>query len=188
MRARAQILIIVAVLIPVILLLLAAAVDTGRIFIERERLQRAAQSAADAGISVVAERMVTLAVARQTLLASTPSPTSPGTMTATPVQDDIGSWLNDDDRATLVSEWVRATAAEQALEYAIRNGFDPDVSQTLAFEVTYPQPGYDPSSESVNSLSFFIRIRRSMEVLLAGLIGDPVIFLESEAQSDIPQR
>ncbi len=188
MRPKGQILIIVAVLIPVTLLMLAVAVDSGRIFIERGRVQRAAQSGADAGISVIAEQMVTLAVARQTVLASTPSPTPPGTMTATPLPADVSAWLTDDDRATLVAPEIQSTAAAEAREYTSKNGFDTSDPQTLLIEVTYPQPGYDPYDHSETTLNLFVKIRRRTTVLLAGLLGESLIDLESEAQSEIPQR
>ncbi|MDF1499371.1 MAG: Tad domain-containing protein [Anaerolineales bacterium] len=188
MKAKGQILIIVAVLIPVTLLLLAVAVDSGRIFIERGRVQRAAQSGADAGISVVAEQMVTLAVARQTVFAVTPSPTPPGTMTATPPPGDVPAWLTYEDRATLVSSVIQSTAAAEAREYVRLNGFDPGDPQIELVEVTFPQPGYDPADTSLENLSLFVRIRRRTTVLLAGLLGESLILLESEAQSEIPQR
>jgi hypothetical protein len=188
MKAKGQILIIVAVLIPVTLLLLAVAVDSGRIFIERGRVQRAAQSGADAGISVVAEQMVTLVVARQTLLASTPSPLPPGPMTATPPPGDLQAWLTDDDRATLVAPAVLSTAGAEARDYTAVNGYDPSDPDTLLVEVKYPQPGYDPYDSSEDALKFFVRIRHRTTVLLAGLLGESLIILESEAQSEIPQR
>jgi uncharacterized membrane protein len=188
MKDKGQILIIVAVLIPVTLLLLAVAVDSGRIFIERGRMQRAAQSGADAGISVVAEQMVTLAVARQTVFASTPSPTPPGTMTATPPPGDVAAWLADDDRATLIAPEIQSTAAAEARNYASQNGYDLSDRQTLLVEVTYPQSGYDPYDEGIGTLNLFVKIRRRTTVLLAGLLGEALINLESEAQSEIPQR
>ena len=75
---------IVAVLLVVALLLLAVVVDAGRLYIERARLKRAAQAAADAGIGVAAEHMVTLAVARQTQVAMSSTASPPLTATPTP--------------------------------------------------------------------------------------------------------
>jgi hypothetical protein len=188
MRTRGQILIIVAFLIPIALVLLAVAADGGRIFIERGRVQRAAQSGADAGISVVAEQMVTLAVARQTVFASTPSPTGLASMTATPPPSDVQAWLTDEDRATLVAPDIQSAAAAEARQYASRNGYSMGDPQTLSVEITFPQPGYDPYDNSLDTLSLFVKIRRRTTVLLAGLLGDALIDLESEAQSEIPQR
>ena len=188
MRSRGQILIIMSLLIPITLLFLAVAVDGGRIFIERGRIQRAAQSGADAGISVVAERMVTLAVARQTVFAATPSPSPPGSMTATPALGDVVAWLTDDDRSTLIAPDVRSTAVAEACQYVSRNGQaigDPNV---VSVEVTYPQPGYEPSDTRISQLGIIVKIRRRTNVLLAGLLGESLILLESEAQSEIPQR
>lgn len=188
MRNKGQILIIVALSIPITLLLLAVAVDGGRIFIERGRIQRAAQSGADAGISVIAERMVTLAVARQTAFAATPSPSPPGSMTATPLPGDVAAWLTDDDRSTLIAPDTRSTAAAEARRLIRRNGLPASDPQVLSVEVTYPQPGYSPTDTRITELSFFVKIRRRTTVLLAGLLGKSLILLESEAQSEIPQR
>jgi len=188
MRRNGQILIVVAVLIPVLLLLLAVAVDAGRLFIERGRMKRAAQAAAHAGISVVAEQMVTLAVARQTVMASTPSPTPPGVMTATPFPGDVPAWLQDEDRATLVSDAVLGIAATEAVEYANRNGFDIANPDTLAIVVTYPQPGYAPGDAGIPVLRLLVSIRQRATILLAGLLSDQWVDLTADGQSEIPQR
>ena len=65
MKPRGQMLIVVAILLMVVLMILAVAVDGGRLLAERARLRRAAQAAADAGIGLVSEAMVTQAAARQ---------------------------------------------------------------------------------------------------------------------------
>jgi hypothetical protein len=188
MKSRGQVLILVAVLIPIGLLLLAIAVDAGRIFIERTRLQRSAQAAADAGISVVAEQMVTLAVARQTQLASTPSPTPPGTMTATPLPGEIQAWLTNEDRQALSSNPLRGTAEAEARAFAIHNGADPDRPEIKAFEIQFPQPGYDPEDTGIRTLRFIVNIERELTVLLAGLLGESFIQIDAVGQSEIPQR
>ena len=188
MERKGQILIIVAVLIPVLLLLLAVAVDAGRLFIERGRMKRVAQAAADAGIGVVAEQMVTLAVARQTSMASTPSPTPPGTMTATPLPGDVAGWLQDDDRATLVSDAVLGIAATEAVVYANINGFDIANPDTLTIDVTYPQPGYAADDMHIFVLRMLVSIRQRVTILLAGLLSEQWVDLTAEGQSEIPQR
>lgn len=188
MRRKGQILIIVAVLIPVLLLLLAVAVDAGRLFIERGRMKRTAQAAADAGISVVAEQMVTLAVARQTVMASTPSPAPPGVMTATPFPGDVPAWLQDEDRSTLVSDAILGFAATEAVEYANRNGFDVANLDTLAIDITYPQPGYTPGNASIPVLRLLVSIRQRATILLAGLLSDQWVNITAEGQAEIPQR
>ena len=185
MKRHGQVLILVAVLIPILLLFLAVVVDAGRIFIERSRLQRSAQAAADAGISVVAEQMVTLAVARQTTMAGTPSPTPPGTMTATPPPGDIQGWLHDEDRRALTSDPLQATAVAETLLYALRNGLDLDV---LRLDVEFPQPGYTPGNSGIRVLRFMVEVERQTSILLAGLFGDAFISLEATGRSEIPQR
>lgn len=64
-KQQGQLLIVVAIVISIALLLLAVAVDGGRLFLERSRIARAAQSAADAGVGVAAEKMVDLAEERR---------------------------------------------------------------------------------------------------------------------------
>lgn len=188
MKKQGQVLIVVAVLIPVLLLFLAVAVDAGRIFIDRAGLQRSAQAAADAGISVVAEHMVTLAVARQTIMASTPSPTPPGTMTATPVLNNIQAWLNDEDRQALTADPLRGTAVAEALHYAQRNGVDPFQPEILRLEIQYPQPGYDSGDPSIHALRILVEIERRTTVLLVGLLGESFMDIKAASQSEIPQR
>jgi hypothetical protein len=188
MNRRGQVLILVAVLIPVALLLLAVAVDAGRLYIEQGQVKRAAQAAADAGISVVAEQIVTLAVARQTHLAGTWTPTRPATRTATPPLRQAFGWLSDEGRAALVSEPLRSTPEAAALGYALRNCLDPDDPSTLELRVTYPQAGYDPRDPSISTLDFLVTVRRRVSILLAGLLGRDFVELEVEAQSQVPQR
>lgn len=188
MNKRGQILILIAVLIPLLLLFVAVAVDAGRLFIERARLQRSAQAAADAGISVVSEQMVTLAVSRQTVMAATPSPTPPGTMTATPHPGDIQAWLQDEDRLTLTSGSLRATAIAEARLYAQYNQIglsDPGITR---LEIDFPQSGYDPVAPGIRVLRFSVEVTRTATVLLAGLLGESFVNLNVLGQSEIPQR
>ncbi len=188
MIKRGQVLILIAVLIPIVLLFLAVAVDAGRIFIERASLKRSAQAAADAGISVVAEQMVTLAVARQTAMAGTPSPTPPGTMTSTPLPGDIQGWLQDGDRKALVNEPLRSTAIAEAQQYARINGIDPASPEILQLDVRFPQSGYDHGDSSIRVLRFWVVVKRTTPILLAGLLGESFIHIEVSGQSEIPQR
>ncbi len=188
MSKRGQILIIIAFLIPVLLLFLAVAVDAGRLFIERGRMKRAAQGAADAGISVIAEQMVTQVVARQTIQASTPSPTPPSLMTATPALGDLQAWLTDEDRATLVSPPIQTAAGAEARLFASANGFNIADPQTLAVEFQFPQDGFDPADEGIKTLRFRVSIERREVVLLAGLLNQSFVHLEVDGLSEIPQR
>jgi hypothetical protein len=188
MRKRGQILIVVAILISVTLLLLAVAVDAGRLYIERARMKRAAQAAADAGISVVAEEMVTLAVARQTVMAGTSTPTPPATVTPTPPLGEVQGWLTDEDRATLVSDPIQEKAEAAALAFAHVNGLsisDPDM---LEMKVVYPQPGYAPDNPAIRTLRMLMSVRRRATILLAGLLGQDFIDLSVQGLSEVPQR
>ncbi len=185
---RGQVVVLIAVLIPIALLLLAVAVDAGRLYAERGQLERALQAGSDAGISVVAEQMVTLAVARQTAMADGPTPEPPETATPTPPLDDVVAWLTDDDRAALVSESMRATALAEALDYAARNGIDISNPEILEVEVTYPQAGFDPSNESSITLRVKLVAKQRARMLLAGLLGREFVELTGEAISEIRVR
>ncbi len=191
MKLRGQALIIVAVALTVGLLVLALAVDGGRIYLERAELRRSAQASADAGIGWVSERMVTLVVPRQTE-AALRAPCMPdgdfgsesASCTATPEPKDISHWLTDDDRATLVAPAVRATAQAIAQEYAERNGVRRSDPEVTAFHVRYPY-GYDPDGPS---LRMWVQLRRKTVILLAGLLGESFVELPAEGLSEVPQR
>ncbi len=191
MSKRGQVVVIVAIVLTVILTLLAVAVDGGRLFIQRNRLNRAAQSAADAGIGWVAEQMVTKAVPRQTEAAGRP-PCVPdaeygetgANCTATPQPGEIAHWINDDDLATLVGPEVEKTAEAVAMEYAARNGIDETDPEIEALTLTYPY-AYDPDGPT---LSFRAYVRQRVTVLLVGLLGTEFASIEGVGQAEIPQR
>lgn len=186
MRNRGQILIVVAILIGVALMLLAVAVDGGRLYIQRTRMQRAAQAAANAGVAVAGEQMATLAVPHMTQAAAQP-PCTPdagfGTpfaaCTATPPPPQIVSWLTDEDRASLAAPLMQTQVAAEALEYLSRNGMDEALP-----EVEYPF-AYSPTDAV---LRLMIRLRQQVTVLLAGLLQRDLVDLSAEGLSQIPQR
>ena len=176
---KGQVLVIVAVLIPITLLFLAVAIDAGRLHVEHARLARAAQAGADAGISVVAEHMVTLAVARQT---SGPVPSG------TPDPGDPLPWLQDDDRATLVSEEARGTAIAVARDYVNRNVATTGTPAGAAAEVIYPSSSFDPYDPGQERLALRVRLERRIAVLLTGLLRGGAIELQAEGAAEIPVR
>jgi uncharacterized membrane protein len=178
MKPRGQMLIVVAILLVVVLMLLAVGVDGGRLMIERTRLRRSAQAAADAGIAVVAEQMVTQAAARQTQSALLPACAPAFPCTPTPAVKDVPGWLTDDDRATLVAPPMQTQVAAEARQYAQLN----DIASP---EVTYPQ-AYDPGAPAVRIL---VTLRRRATILLAGLLGGGEwVDLDGQGLSQIPQR
>ncbi len=188
MRERGQVLVIVAVLLIVGLMLLALATDGGRLYVERGRLRRAAQSSSDAGISWVSDRMVTMAAERQTQAAlRTPCATESVTATAvpctaTPELDEVRDWLEDEDRAALVGPQSRATARAVARMYAERNGIEPGGEDAAEVSVEYP---YDSGAGS-DVLRMRVTLRRQAVVLLAGLLGEDFVLLEAMGLSQIP--
>jgi type II secretory pathway pseudopilin PulG len=191
MRRRGQVIVIVAILLMALLLLLAVAVDGGRLYIERARGARAAQAAADAGIGLVGEEVVTLAVPRQTEAALRPAcvpdagfGTPEASCTATPLPGDVSHWLTDDDRATLVGPGMQTAVAAVALDYADRNGLDATEPELLSLEVQYPH-GYNPAGPAVQIL---VSVEQRAIILLSGLLRRDSITLASSGLSEIPQR
>jgi type II secretory pathway pseudopilin PulG len=191
MRDRGQVVVIVAIALTVILLLLAVAVDGGRLYVQRSRLNRSAQAAADAGIGQVSELMVTLAVERQTEAAAR-APCAPdgefgekgARCTETPMPADIAHWLTDEDRDTLVAPEVQKTAMTVAREYAARNGLDRTDPDTELLRFSYPY-AYDVDGPI---LVYRVEVRQSVEILLAGLLGRAFAQVDGVGQSEIPQR
>lgn len=177
MKPRGQMLIVVAILLMVVLIILAVAVDGGRLLAERARLRRAAQAAADAGIGLVAEAMVTQAAARQTQAAALPTCAPAGPCTPTPALNDVPGWLTDEDRAALVAPPMQTQVAAEAVQYAQYNGF-PQA------EVSYPQT-YDPAAPVVR---IQVTLRRRATILLAGLLREEWVDLIAPGLSQVPQR
>lgn len=188
MTTRGQMIVAVAIMILIAVVLLAVMVDSGRIFSERVRLDRSAQSAADAGIAWVAEQMVTQAVPRQTAAADR-DPCYPdsefgqtsGACTETPHPDEISHWLSDEDRSTLVAPPARATARAISLEYAQLNGFDPSAPEDTA-EVIYPYM-YDPEG---SVLRLLVRIAHQLPGLWRGPRDTGLLELSGDGLSEIP--
>jgi len=181
MKAPAQILVIAAILLSIGLLFLAVAVDGGRLYLEHVRLDRAAQAAADAGIGVAAERVVTLVAARQTEAALAPTcPPPPSTAcTPTPPPALVEAWLTDADRVELVSGAIQTDVEDTALSYAERNEL-----ARASTVVEYPYE-YHPQDTAVRVR---VTTSRQLEILLAGLLNPDWVELEAVAISQVPQR
>ncbi|OGO46505.1 MAG: hypothetical protein A2Z30_03255 [Chloroflexi bacterium RBG_16_64_43] len=191
LRARGQAVILVAVALIGLLMLLAWVVDSGRLFAERQRLTRAVEGAAKAGMVVVADRMVTQVVARQTEAALRP-PCAPdgafgspgGICTATPSPQHLTSWLTDLDRADLVSPAMQTPVAQAVEEYAARNGIDPSSATMAELEVHYP------SDYHLGDRRLTLRAvaRHMFTLLLAGLLGQERAEITVETLQSLDQR
>jgi hypothetical protein len=193
LNRRGQILIMVAILLVAVLFFLAVLVDTAGLMVERHELNRAADAAARAGLAVVGDAMVTQVVSVQTLSAlrgcsfrpsalegATPTPAC----TATPHPDEFFPWLNDQHRKTLVSPAMRTQVAAGVHLYAENNHVgekDPDV---VAFEVIYPYEYHQVAGD----LNIYVRIRRRVAILFAGLLGRDVEVLSGDTVQSIPQK
>ena len=184
MSRRGQVVVVIAFLIPVILLLMAVGVDAGRIFLARAELQRAAESAASAGISVVADRMVTQVVIRKTEAAGTPS--TPIGATATPLPGGLTAWLTDEDRATLVSPAVVSAAESAARSILAENGVEAGTD--VEFVSNFPQQDYDPGNPDIPLLIYKVGLRTRISILLAGLLYEGWTQIDVSGEAAIPQR
>ena len=188
---RGQLLIVVAIVISLGLLMLAVAVDGGRLFLERNRMERGAQSAADAGVGVAAEEMVELAQARRDEAlqewedAQEEQDGENGPEEEPefePCDPEPYCWLVEEDWETLDSEPVRADVEREALEYARANGFDRGDSQTLKLEIEYEV------FRSEETLQVRVTIQRRTTILLVGLLGESFVNLEAEGLSKLLGR
>lgn len=191
MNAKGQVIVVVAILILVSVTLLALLVDGGRLYWRGSQARRAAQSAADAGMGLVAEQMVTLAAPRQTVAAGLASCLPDGdygdesaVCTATPKPAEISHWLLDEDRQQLVQPEMRATVQAAAYEYAARNGYSTGDPALIEMNAQYPY-GYAPEAETIR-LRFVIRQRTV--VLMTRLLGPEWVELPAVAISELPQQ
>jgi hypothetical protein len=183
------------------------AVDGGRLFLERSRIARAAQSAADAGVGIAAEKMVELAEEsraeaiaeneeaveearrewEESCLGETlPEPPpeincdeEPDPEPFEPCEPEPQCWLEEDDWKTLDTEGVRSEVKQEALEYARANGYDLSDPSVLNLEVEYL---VDKPEES---LQVQVTIRRRTTILLVGLLGGSFVDLEADGLSKL---
>jgi hypothetical protein len=190
-QRRGQVVVLVAILVPVVLLLLAVSIDAGRMYICQAELRQAAQAGADAGMGWVAEQMVTMAVGRQTEAAAGPPCVADGPFgdpfagcTATPYPHQIPYWLTDEDRAALVSPAAQAVVGALAREYAARNGLEEGDPDVVEFVVYYPDV-YDPLA---SDLRIRILARKRMTILLAGILGESFAEVRADVQAGVTQR
>lgn len=187
---RAQIVIIVAVLLMITLLFLAVIIDGARLMMERQELKRVADAAGKAGLIVVGDQMVTQVVQVQTATAKvscTPTPTNstPGpTYTPTDPGDGFYQWLDDDHRATLVAPPMQTLVTTHAIGCADENGLSLSHPAVKAVDVTYP---YQYHSEDQH-LQIYVRIKRKVTVMFGSLLGIPEGELSGDAKQSIPQR
>lgn len=180
MKPSGQVVLIVAFLIMVLLLILAFMVDGGRLYLLRGHAVRSAQAAADAGMSVAADRIVTQAVLRQTEAALFPC----STCTPTPDLSAAEKWLTEEDRLNLISPPLQTAVVQEALEWAARNGYEESSPEILKVEVIYPFD-YRPAGDT---LGLQVTIRRRVTILLAGLLDSDAVDFSVQARSEVRQR
>ena len=196
LKQRGQILIVVAILLLVVLFFLAVIIDGARLMVEKHELNRAADAAARAGLGVIGDRMVTQVVVAQTAAALnlctpipehnllTPEYTPPPPCTPTPLPSDFYAWLKDHHRANLVSPAMQTSVAIQVHAYAENNNMGLSNPNVIELEVTYP---YEHQLTD-RDLNIYVRIRRQVTILFAGLLGIEQGELSGDTKQSIPQR
>ncbi len=191
LRMRGQAVILVALALIGILMLVAWVVDSGRLFAERQRLTRAVEGAAKAGLVVVADRMVTQAVARQTeaalrppCVADGPFGSAGGMCTATPPPQEVIPWLTDADRVELVSPNVQTPVAAAAQSYAARNGIQIVSDNGSLLEIYFPY-SYAPDDRWISLRAIAHRV---LAVLFGGLLGEGETEIAVESLQSLEQR
>jgi hypothetical protein len=180
MKRKGQIVLIVGILLMVLLTLLAVIVDGGRLYVQQGRIQHSAQAAADAGIGVIAEKIVTQAASHQATAFAYPCPSC--TPTPDPYQPHL--WLTDYDRMMLVAAPQRTAVAQVAIEFASYNDLEISDPEILQVSVLYPFE-YNLSDPS---LRVDVQITQRTSILLVGLLNREFVDLSGRGISEILQR
>ncbi len=171
MKSKGQILVVIAIVLAVGMLLLAVAVDGGRLYIERGQLERGTQAAADAGIGVVGDEVVRLAELRR----------QEGAQACEPAPQ---CYLQEEDWQALETDPQLAQRVRQeARAYAARNGIKEGEGGLLELRIEYPVV-----DEAGQTLGVRVTARREVAVLLVGLLGESFYQLRATASSVIPGR
>jgi len=134
---RAQIVVILAVLLVIFLLILAFLLDVSRLMIQKQTIFRAADSAGKAGLLVVADEMVTQIgfASKQT---AEISGTLPAVETGTPEPNQHLDLLDDDCRQTLIADPMRTKVAGEVLEIIESNELDQYSTGVDSLEILFP--------------------------------------------------
>lgn len=177
---QGQAIVIVAIGLWVSVILLALVVDTGRISVEKSKLNRTAEGATLAGANMASDLMVTRAAMRQATAMAQPTPAPPITPTATPPLRDTLAWLTAEDITWLTSSpAARTPVAATALDYANRNGFG-SANPKATVQVIYPY-NYRDGDQTVR-LRVQI-VRDDFGMLLGGFWDRPSTSLEASSVS-----
>ena len=180
MKRDGQVILIVGFFLIVLLTLMAVVVDGGRLYLQQTSIHQGAQSAADAGIGVIADVIVTQAAAQQATAVANPCPLC----TPTPDPEQAYLWLSDEDRQFLIASPQRTAVAHTARTYAGFNGFEVGHQDTIAVNVHFPFD-YHVGDGIVR---VEVEIIRQTTILLIGLLDRDFITLSSQAVSEIRQR
>jgi hypothetical protein len=180
---RAQIVVILAVLLVVFLLIFAFLLDGSRLMIQKQKIFRAADSAGKAGLLIVADKMVTqIASASQQTPASSGTP--PITGTGTPEPNSQLTLLSEDCRRTLVADPMRTEVAGQVLEVIESNEMDRFSTGDDSLEILFPA---DDRLDG-EYLEIIVRVKKNVDLLFSQVweIDRGVINVESRQR--IPWR
>ena len=190
-KQRGQILIIIAVLFIAVLSITAILIDSSRLLIEKQELNRASAAGGKSGMIYVGNLMVTQAGEAfqstvQARVTSTPGSLLPSP-TAAPGGTDrprVEDYLSDQDRAHLISPPVRTQVASEVKKQIQLNGFEEGKGGIMEIEVIYPFEYWLEKEE----LEIFIRISKRVSVMFSGFLEPDSGVIKGESRQSIPHR
>ena len=180
---------IVAVLFVVVLSITAVLIDSSRLVIEKQELNRASAAGGKSGMIYVGNLMVTqageafqsTAQAQETNTPGSPSPTAAPGGTDRP---RVETYLSDQDRAHLISPPVRTQVAWEVKKQIELNGFEEGKGGIMEIEVIYPFEYWLEKEE----LEIYIRISKRVSVMFSGFLQTGSGVIKGASRQSIPQR
>ncbi|MBT6068960.1 hypothetical protein HOG48_04355 [Candidatus Peregrinibacteria bacterium] len=159
---KASALTIAIIMIPVVLILTGLVIDGGMVFVKKAKLQSIADSAANAGLSMIGDEIVDIVNAK---LAANPDYEAP---------EDILDALDDTDRAALAAS---ASPKNKAEEYIILNNTNDFEFSTQDIEFPY---NYSPGDSNI---SIRIDLSSVHELYFSPMLGIETQELSAESIS-----
>jgi hypothetical protein len=186
---RAQIIVILAVLLMVCFFILAFLLDLSRLMIQKQHLFRAADSAGKAGLLIVADEMVTQVISASKFTATAAAPGKiPGTPSAAEISTAAPNpnlkLLDEDCRKTLVADPMQTKVAGQVLEVIESNDLDRYSTGDYSLEILYPAE-FQPDGKH---LEIIVRIRKKMELIFSQFWAIEKGKINVESRQRIPWR
>jgi len=154
---RAQVLVIISILLPILFLFIGMVIDLTLILIEKQELNRLADAASKTGLIVVGDQISTFIWEVRTTTTPAVAQTqliSEGTQTPFPSNDDYFNRINDSHRATLVAPPVQTLVAAQVRDTVKEYELISNHPSYISMEIIYPYQ-YKPANRN---LQIYLRL------------------------------